>query len=458
MHKIIQKMIQVASYNDTRVRVILEGTTIFHGILSPPNLSSATPIGATSRTTFNFTHDKIDYELNTSFNLFGIDYILSSSVPTLPILPSIEVDEHNNHSPFTRGFMPTYTPILKYTDTIFTIIDAVHNNANKTIYPLIDVRKDGDIQKYRKDNFLKPHFLDLYDLEIMRNRAHRDEIKSIRNKKRKSPNKPDLPDEIYTPASAEEKIFHYKKLFACLPIIPTCRIDTSTPADSNYLFFVKTILEHFGTIVFRVMNMENFHTHISSYLDPFTSLLDKSYIILEFNGIKEGKEISILNSLQKRGHIPQIIYAKESADYENIKREYGDNYFENIALSGYLRLQRHNIKNIWFADYCGYDRNTATSFIPGMIPNASLYLLQNKDAKKICIYKVKVESERGTQSTKKSMNHLLEFYIKDDKVDKSYLDPEHCEACACLYTIESMGLAKAKTQCMKHNGVTIARL
>ena len=72
----------------------------------------------------------------------------------------------------------------------------------------------------------------------------------------------------------------------------------------------------------------------------------------------------------------------------------------------YLRLQRHNIKNIWFADYCGYDRNNAISFIHGIVPNASLALLQNQEDKKIFIYKVKVEQEIGSQSTKKSMKHL----------------------------------------------------
>jgi len=457
MNMILNDLLSITQYNNTKIKVLFNSDSIFENILSAPDITSSTPSKAESNKVFNFTYADIDYELRTTFNLIGIAYQLLSSNNNSNNI-TIETEACIDNSTFYSGFMPTYTPILKYTGNTAAIIESIENEANKTIMPLIDIRKDGDINNYLEYGYDNLHFLDLSVLEIMRNRVYRDSIKERRKKERGSPSRPELPGEEYTSATRGEILDLYIQISETTTIIPTIRIDTTYPANSDDIFYVNKMRENFTKVIIRVMGMDNFSININSYLLLLASILSDSYIIFEFNSIQEAKEVSVLNTIQNSEYSPQIIYAKETADFDSIKREHGDNYFENIALSGYLRLKQYNIENIWFADYCGYERDTATSYIPGMKPNAKLHLVDNKDAKKICIYKIKVEEERGTGKTKQSMIYLVDEYIRKDNINILYLDPNHCDACTELYNIESLSLAKSKSICMRHNGITIAKL
>lgn len=358
-----------------------------------------------------------------------------------------------------KSYINTYVPLIKYTQKTKELIDKTISNAsNKDIFPLIDIRKEKNIDKYINDNFLIPHFLDLCDLNVVTNEDEREKIKKYKKEHRGEENLPVLPPEEEESAYREQIINYYIELEKNLSFVPICRISTKYPSNLEYYKNATKLIEYFKSIAIRVVDHENFILNIQSYLAPFLNILDNSYIIIEFSGINDKEERSIINNMLSLNTGIQIVYAKETTDYQNYKIHINKkNVFPNTSLSSFIDRLGDCSNNIWYSDYCGFDRDTAVDYVIGMKPSASLYLLDKNDALQILILKIKESSERGTAAWSKSMSLLIDI-IHSGKIDKKFLDKNHCEACNELSILNKQTLASAKFLSMLHNCITIAKI
>ncbi|MDK2042084.1 hypothetical protein [Aliarcobacter butzleri] len=358
-----------------------------------------------------------------------------------------------------KSYINTYVPLIKYTQKTKELIEkTVSSASNKDIFPLIDIRKEKNIKKYIEDDFKIAHFLDLCDLTIVINEEERENIKRYKKEHRGEENLPELPLEEEVSAYKKKIIDSYIDLKTKVDFIPVYRIDTKYPSDLEYFKNVIELLKFFKSIAIRVINHENFILNIQSYLAPFLEVLDNSYIIIEFSGINDKEERNILNYMIALNTGMQIIYVKETTDFQNYKIHINKkNIFPNTSLSSYIDRLSDSSSNIWYSDYCGYDRDTAIDYIIGMKPSASLYLLDKNDALQILVLKIKDSSERGTAAWSKSMNSLIDI-IKVGSIDKNFLDISHCEACKELATLPKQTLASTKFLSMLHNCITLARI
>lgn len=402
--------------------------------------------------------DDLNYELVLYVEFGSITYDLYCDEYQENCIVNLITDS-DEFSIQEKSYINTYVPLIKYTQKTKEIVDKTLSSAsNKDIFPLIDVRKEKNIEKYLNDNFSIPHFLDLCDLSIVINEQEREDIKKYKKEHRGEENLPELPPEEEISAYKEQIIRNYIKLEEKIDFIPVYRINTESPPSLEYYKNVTNLLNHFKSVAIRIVNHNNFVLNIQSYLAPFINILENSYIIIEFSGINDKEERAIINNMISLNTGIQIIYAKETTDFQNYKIHINKkNVFPNTSLSSFIDRLADCSNNIWYSDYCGYDRDTAVEYVIGMKPSASLYLLDKNDALQILILKIKESSERGTAAWSKSMNFLIDI-IHSGKVDKKFLDKNHCDACNELSTLPKQTLASAKFLSMLHNCITIAKI
>ena len=355
-------------------------------------------------------------------------------------------------------FMPVYVPFVKYTDAAKGIVRVVAAESEKrTMFPLIDIRKLSNVEKYLDDRIDTPHFLDLCGLRYVANESEREEIKERRRRYKKRhrtmDGAPEIPESHEVPMSREE----IAGVFQTLPtdnIVPVWRIDTEKAADLQFASVIRELSSRFGSVALRAMPSERFAEHIESYLLPISDALENHYVLIECSE-QRGSDIQKVDRLKTIAPGLQIVYVRETTDFERytvlLNRP---NLFPNVALSIYSEIsQRH--QDVWFGDYMGYDRDTAVEFVPGMKPSASLYLLSS-DATELEVLKVKVEAEKGTSKWRKSMRALLN-YVQEGHVDPRFVSPNHCAGCKMIFGAEKMTLRDAKIASQIHNAVTVMR-
>lgn len=459
MEHLLHDSHNIFSNEQTRLIVKKDDNEIYSTKVPLPDFSADT----ISETQESIIHkfddsDDLNYELvlyvefgSVTYDLYCDEYQENCIVNLITDSEEFSVQE--------KSYINTYVPLIKYTQKTKELVDKTLSNAsNKDIFPLIDVRKEKNIEKYINDNFSIPHFLDLCDLSIVINEQEREDIKKYKKEHRGENNLPDLPPEEEISAFKEQIINYYIKLIEKKDFIPVCRINTQSPPSLEYYKNAAKLLKHFETVAIRIVNHDNFILNIQSYLAPFINTLENSYIIIEFSGINDKEERSIINSMISLNTGIQIIYAKETTDFQNYKIHINKkNVFPNTSLSSFIDRLGDCSNNIWYSDYCGYDRDTAVDYVIGMKPSASLYLLDKNDALQILILKIKESTERGTAAWSKSMNSLISM-IHLGKVDKKFLDINHCEACHELSTLNKQTLASAKFLSMLHNCITIAKI
>lgn len=459
MEHLLHDSFNIFSSEQTKLIVKKDDDEIYSTKVPLPDFSADT-ISETQESIIHKFDDRDDlnYELILNVEFGSITYDLYCDEYLENCIVNLETDSDES-SVAEKSYINTYVPLIKYTQKTKELVDKTLSNAyNKDIFPLIDVRKEKNIEKYLNDNFKIPHFLDLCDLSIVVNEEEREKIKKYKKEHRGEENLPNLPPEEEVSAYQELIINYYIKLKEKLEFIPVCRINTESPPTLEYFKNVTDLLATFSSVAIRVISHKNFILNIQSYLAPFINILENSYIIIEFSGINDKEERNIINNMISLNTGIQIIYTKETTDFQNYTIHINKkNIFPNTSLSSYIDRLSDCSNKIWYSDYCGYDRDTAVDYVIGMKPSASLYLLDKNDALQILILKIKESSERGTAAWSKSMNFLIEI-IHSGKLDKKFLDKDHCEACYELSTLEKQTLASAKFLSMLHNCITIAKI
>ena len=449
--------LDILSFGDSEISVVVDGTEIFICKIPSFDTSAVSVKDSVVEEVHKFedTND-VSFELLLSSSLKGIEYQLFCDDMIENII--VNITETGDSLPSASSTsINAYVPLIKYTNKTVDLLANIIPKANKDVLPLIDIRKEKQISKYEKDNFYFPHILDLCDLHFVANQAHRDAVKLERKTNKTNP--PEIPDEQEQKVSNDDIVKHYVKLKEKLLFIPTCRIDTKLPPTLEYGKYADSLLEHFDRVVLRVMGFKDFETNIQSYLMKFSSILKDSYILIEFHGIKPLREKEIIQYLSSLSTGITIIYAKETTNYaEHTINLNHLNIFPNTSLSGYYDRVADADSELLYADYCGYDRDTATEFVVGMKPNASLYLIANDDAMDILILKIKHPSERGTAKWMLSSQMLISDYVKSGVVSGRFLDASHCNACQEILSVSSLTLAQAKYLSMLHNATTLAVL
>lgn len=459
MEHLLHDTFNIFSTEQTRLIVKKDDEEIYSAKVPLPDFNADT----ISETQESIIHkfddsDDLSYELVLYVEFGSVTYDLYCDEYFENCIVNLETDS-DEFSVSEKSYINTYVPLIKYTQkTKELVYKTLSNASNKDIFPLIDIRKEKNIEKYLNDNFRIPHFLDLCDLSIVVNEQEREKIKKYKKEHRGEADLPELPQEEEISAYQELIINYYIKLKEKLEFIPVLRINTEFPPDFEYYKNVTNLLNCFKSVSIRVINHKNFIVNIQSYLAPFINILESSYIIIEFSGINDKEERNIINNMISLNTGIQIVYAKETTDFQNYTIHINKkNIFPNTSLSSYIDRLGDCSNNIWYSDYCGYDRDTAIDYVIGMKPSASLYLLDKNDALQILILKIKESSERGTAAWSKSMNLLIEI-IHSGKVDKNFLDKNHCEACYELFTLSKQTLASTKFLSMLHNCITIAKI
>lgn len=449
--------LDILSFGDSEISVVVDGVEVFLCKIPSFDTSAVSVKDSVVEEVHKFEDaNDVSFELLITSSLKGIEYQLFCDDMIDDIIVNITETGDSLPSASTTS-INAYVPLIKYTNKTVDLLANIIPKANKDVLPLIDIRKEKQISKYEKDNFYFPHILDLCDLHFVSNQAHRDAVKLERKTNKTNP--PEIPDEQEQKVSSEDILKHYIRLKEKFLFVPTCRIDTALAPTLEYGKYADTLLEHFDRVVLRVMGSKDFEKNIQSYLMKFSSILKDSYILIEFHGIKPQREREIIQYLSALKTDITIVYAKETTNYAEHTISLNHlNVFPNTSLSGYYDRVADADSGLLYADYCGYDRDTATEFVIGMKPNASLYLLANDDAMDIIILKIKHPSERGTAKWKLSAKMLIDEYIRIGKVGSRFLDASHCNACQEILSVSSLTLAQAKYLSMLHNATTLAIL
>ena len=458
MELIKSDKLDILSFGDSEIIIYRDNSPLFSTKISAFDITATTVKESAIENSYNFEDDlETSYKLLITSSLSGIEYQLLCD-DLLDDDIKVEIIEVGDSIPSSESnVMPAYIPLVKYTNKTIDLLSCIIPKANKKILPLIDIRKEKQIIKYEKDNFYFPHILDLCDLHTVSNQKEREEIKLER--KTNKTNSPEIPDEIEIKSTTDNIISQYIRLKRQMLFMPVCRIDTKYSPTLEFGKFADALLEHFDKVTLRVMGTDDFEINIQSYLIKFSKILHDSCLIVEFNGIKPNKEKEIIEYISNLNTSIQVIYAKETTNYKEHAISINHlNIFPNTSLSGYYDRLQDADSSLWYADYCGYDRDTATEFVIGMKPNASLYLLANDDAMDIIILKIKHPSERGTAKWTLSAKLLIDNYVKTGVVDTRFLEDSHCNSCHEILKVDSLTLASAKYLSMLHNATTLAVL
>ncbi|ADN08205.1 hypothetical protein [Sulfurimonas autotrophica] len=458
MELIDSDKIDILSFGDSDISVLKDSTMIFSTKIPAFDITATTVKESIVENEHSFEDEQeTSYKLHISSSLNGVEYQLlcDDLIDDAVVVQIVEMGDSIPSS--TSNVIATYVPLVKYTNRTIDLLSCIIPQANKQILPLIDIRKEKQIVKYEKDNFYFPHILDLCDLHTVANHQEREDIKLLRKTNKTNP--PEIPDEIEIRSTPESIISQYIRLKNKILFMPVCRIDTEESPTLEFGKYADALLENFDKITLRVMGTNNFENNIQSYLMKFSKILHCSCIIIEFNGIKPNREREIIEYVSNLDTDIQIIYAKETTNYKEHSITINHlNIFPNTSLSGYYDRLQDSDSSLWYADYCGYDRDTATEFVIGMKPNASLYLIANDDAMDIIILKVKHPTERGTAKWTLSAQMLINNYVKTGLVNSRFLDATHCNSCNTILRTSSLTLASAKYLSMLHNATTLAVL
>lgn len=446
---------------NTNIIVQINGEEIFSSKVEQPNLTAESLEETEDTVIKNFEdNESIEYEIHisSSFGNIKVDLYGNDPVDENEYEILLETTAEESSLP-KKSYIKTYVPLIKYTGTTKELVAKTLANAkNKEVIPLIDIRKEKNIQKYIDDNFNIIHFLDLFELTTVSNTEERERIKDFRKENKGQKDLIQLPPENEVPVDIESIINNYIDISKKQDIIPVWRINTVKPASLKDGQIAHRLLANFKSIVIRIINIKNFFTNIQSYLLPLLPILKNSYLLIEFTGLDDLNEQKLLSFFKNLNTNMQVIYAKETTDYNShtIARNY-PNIFPNTSLSSYIDRLSDSDSSLYYSDYCGYDRNTAIEYIPGMKPNVSLYLLDKNDAFEIFIFKIKHPDEVGSPSWKKSAELMIKK-IQANEISDNFLELAHCEGCYEILAAKSITLTKAKHWSMLHNCITIAKI
>ena len=450
------------------IGIEINGNIVIEKPIPTPDISAESLLESTVEASYRETVDGDLYLIqihssleNVKVNVFG-DMKTTKKI-LIVLLHNYECPLLEDSSPSLR--IETYVPIIKYTRTAKDTYKFAQDGSNKHIIPCLDIRKEEQIEEYISNRFDIPHFLDLGAIQKDINTEKNAEITLIRKEEKKrgvlKEDRTEFHKKEYINLAEYEKVKNYLDLSHLSSVIPVWRISTENKPSfmEEYSELVKILFTRYDShLAFRVMNTKNFITNIESYLSPLKGYLHRCYLIIEFLGDDRNYELECIKKIEDLECDIQIVFAKQTLDYEHtvIKMNHF-NLMPNTSLGSFYEHLPKAKGELWYADYCGYDRDTATTYIGGMKPSSSLYLLNYQDGMEMMILKIKHKDERGTGARTKSPKLLAEI-VKQHPHVKSFVYRKHCESCKFICDALTFTLENAKVACMKHNVRVIATL
>lgn len=450
------------------IGIELNGSIVIEKPMPEPDISADSLLESTVEASYRETVDGDLYLIqihsalgNVKIHVFS-DTKISKNVSII-LLSDYECLVPEEPTPSSR--IEAYVPIIKYTRTAKEVYEFAQDRSNKNIVPFLDIRKEEQVKEYVNDKFDILHFLDLGAIQKNVNAKERAEVAIRRKEEKKCGIDKDarspFPKDEYIDLDKYEKFAQYFTLSTPNHVIPVWRISTENkPSDmKEYFELIKTLFTMYDSrLALRVMNTKNFVENIESYLLPLKGHLDRCYLIIEFLGDNRSYEWECIQTIESLECGIQIIFAKQTLDYEHAVMKINHlNLMPNTSLGSFYEYLPKSRGELWYADYCGYDRDTATTYIIGMKPSSSLHLLNYHDGMEMMILKIKHPDEKGTGARTKSPKLLAEI-VKTHPNVKSFIDCKHCEACEFVCGALTFTLENAKVACMKHNLRVIATL
>lgn len=431
--------------------LFLDGIEVIKRPVPIPNFSSDDLFDLETHDSYTFEHNSIKYLLSLKSSFEGLKYELFSTTES-PVKIAISIEE----TIIDPENINVYVPSIKYTDYSIVIVKEVLEVANKKVVPLIDIREEDTIPTYASEFSEIEHFLDLCRLREVANADEREKVKAIQDeyKRLKRKGKPKLPTKDYQPIDQEDIIDVYIDLAKKISFIPVYGININGLPHETYQAEVNALERHFDKILVRIHDHKYIEHYFSDYFDVWNK--EKIIVMVEFTGDNATREKTVLNEILTLG--VDIIYAKETTDYaSNTIKTNHYNFMPNTSLTSYYSRLHDTNKELWYSDYCGYDRDTIISWEPYYKPTARLFLLDINDGKELLILKINHPAEKNTHATKQSFEQLQEI-IDARKIDPRFLLDSHCTACYFVLHDNKLSLKTAKKNCMLHNVVVIATI
>ncbi len=422
--------------------------------------------------TSTFEFNNITYEINITSSNVGT-YIILESIEDSDDINDLEIyidyqdeEEYSQKSILT---IDLYVPTLSYTNTTSSVLyDLV---SSEKILPLIDIETIDKFNAYITDEMIDfKHFLDIYSMKEMQNRAQRENAKLLRKKEKKELGKmvTAIPKPIEKFINANSKTNYLKEIENKTNIIPIFKWDDSADLD-DFKSFIMRLNGEYPEIGLRISSLRSFFNNISEI-----SKIYDIHLILDLNtNFDKNKIKNLIVDIQEFSFL-RIIYLGAQFDIEDItipRDDTNDNIINsNQPLWVYESIfndTRIN-KTIGYGDYCGFDKKTITEMPAGGRGTARVVLSSLDDSKKVLIRRgwddADITKDKITGKSKlgygKSMKKLLKdinLGELDNEQNSKFMDIKICDADISLKDfypdITTPGIIK--TLCFRHNVISI---
>lgn len=354
--------------------------------------------------------------------------------------------------------IPLYTPVLSYTNTASAVIYGLHDeiSQNKQLLPLFYIEDTNRLEAYAIDDLIDyRHFVDIFDIEDIVNKAEREDQKRINKERRKEKQKAlKLDEPLKEPMTHNAIIDLYLELTNKTNVIPVYQI------TDNY--FNKDILEAdfkklslvYDNIALRIIDTVNFLLNLSE-INKCLEIFSNYYLIFDMNNNFNKNTIKNLINASTKKNIIYLGSNFESKDL-TIQRDDGNENHqrEDKILDIYFNLL-DDFDGLGYGDYSGFDKKTITKFRGSATARVILNSL-DKTQNTIIIRRGWDERDKTPNPRitgyKFSMKRLLKD-ISENKINKLYLNEDICDADDGLKSFGETTTTPGniKTLCLRHN-------
>lgn len=417
----------------------------------------------------------IDAQSNTTITIYAISNDASIDYELFDI--EFDTSEDAEAKPEKPLRVSLYTPALPYTRTTSSVLYGLSSRLKdeKQLIPILLVTKDDRFEAYRHDeNISSKHFLNLCNMQFMKNREKREAIKAS-NKEVREFNKrfgnelhfikpqDQLITPEYEPFGVPEVYAQYRNPEIKREIaIPVFCWDIQGGTMANLDVFLKAIADY-PEMAVSVSHFSGFNPEeIAKKLEG-----KSAYFLLDYGASYNTSEIELAVEKTLKVDKSTTVYLGASFAAEDLtvsKDNAGFNYvFPDKALIAYKQLSE-KYPALGYGDYCGYDKYTVSEFVGGTIP-AKVVLHSFSDStilvRRDFDEKDSVLDENGRIKTgyRRSMIRLL-TNIVDGVIPPKYLDETLCDADGGLksYKGKATTPGNIKTLCFRHNIIAIMRV
>ncbi len=410
----------------------------------------------------NFTIDGISSNsgIYISINCFENDEDIDYDLFDITIIENGDEDEDEDE--IIDKKISTYSPVLSYTTTASAVMYGLNDITEKKLLPIFFIEDTNRLENYLKDDLIDyEHFIDLFEIEDIINKAQREEQKKKNKELRKQKIKAKkLDDPIKESMSIDDIIDLYKNIDSNENIIPIYQIKDSDVTEEILANNLTILSERYNKIGLRIVDQITFILQHQNILNILNKKFDDFYLIFDMNNNFNINTIkNLLNLVKDQKNLIYLGANFESTDMTIARDEGNKNHYrEDKVIDIFFELSQY-IDNLGYGDYCGFDKKTITKF-RGMATARVILCSLEKGDNTILIRrgwdKRDLTANPRVTGYKYSMKRLLKD-ISEGKIEEPYLNENICDADSGLKSFGETTTTPGniKTMCLRHNVYSI---